>query len=442
MFEKLKYHPLIYIAFHLGLGFIGTNNIVMKVICLLVLFVGVYSIYINRNKNEEAFLWACYFTGAEVFFRMTKSPLSYEMGKYAVILMLLVGALVKSESQKFSISYFFYIFLLLLGIIFTDVPEGESMRIAIAFNLTGPIVLYISAFYFYRRYISRKKLLEGLFFMILPIFSMISYMYFRTPDLKEIVFRGSANFATSGGFGPNQVATIIGVGMFILALFLFINKKLSGYQIIDVFFMIYFTYRGLLTFSRGGIFTGVIAFFIFVFFVFLNNKNIIITVAKYFGISFVGLIAIWLYTSGVTGGMLDNRYTGKSSSGVQKEDVTSGRIDIILNQFESFAESPWFGIGVGNGKYKRIESDEHITAASHNEITRLIEEHGLMGIIILLILLTVPLVNFISSNNYQRAFIISFYALWFLTIGHSGMRIAFPGFIYGLSLIKIVKDEE
>jgi len=316
------------------------------------------------------------------------------------------------------------------------------MRIAIAFNLTGPIVLYISAFYFYRRYISRKKLLEGLFFMILPIFSMISYMYFRTPDLKEIVFRGSANFATSGGFGPNQVATIIGVGMFILALFLFINKKLSGYQIIDVFFMIYFTYRGLLTFSRGGIFTGVIAFFIFVFFVFLNNKNIIITVAKYFGISFVGLIAIWLYTSGVTGGMLDNRYTGKSSSGVQKEDVTSGRIDIILNQFESFAESPWFGIGVGNGKYKRIESDEHITAASHNEITRLIEEHGLMGIIILLILLTVPLVNFISSNNYQRAFIISFYALWFLTIGHSGMRIAFPGFIYGLSLIKIVKDEE
>ena len=36
---------------------------------------------------------------------------------------------------------------------------------------------------------------------------------FKTPDLKDIVFGGAANFATSGGFGPNQVATAIGLGI-------------------------------------------------------------------------------------------------------------------------------------------------------------------------------------------------------------------------------------
>ena len=41
----------------------------------------------------------------------------------------------------------------------------------------------------------------------------------------------------------------------------------------------------------------------------------------------------------------------------------------------------------------------------------------------------------------KKAFTISFYLFWFLTINHSAMRIALPGFIYGLSLIRIVPDE-
>ena len=424
------------------MGFVGRTGGIMKIFYLAIFMYALFDIYKNKNSKDEAFLWGCYFVGAEVFFRMTKSSISYEFGKYSVMIVLMVGMLVKSHQQKFSLSYFIYLFLLLLGIVFTDVPHGESIRKAIAFNLTGPVVLYISALYFYRRKVSRNTLLEGLVFMVFPIFSMISYMYFKTPDLKEIVFRGSANFETSGGFGPNQVATIIGLGMFILAVLVFLNKKLSGYVLLDIIFLIYFTYRGLLTFSRGGIFTGAIAFFVFVLFMFFYKTVLIKVIFKYILIGFVALAAIWLYTSGVTGGMLENRYMGKNSKGEQKEDITSGRIDIINTQFENFYESPWFGIGVGNGKYLRMESDEGVTAASHNEATRLIEEHGFLGVLILMILILVPTAHFINSSNYQRAFLIAFYTFWFLTINHSAMRIAFPGFIYGLSLIKITRDED
>ena len=151
---------------------------------------------------------------------------------------------------------------------------------------------------------------------------------------------------------------------------------------------------------------------------------------------------IWLYTSNITGGMIDNRYAGKNSIGVKKKDVSAGRGQIINSQLENFYESPIFGIGVGNGKFKRQESGKHITAASHNEVGRLIEEHGSLGIIALLILLITPLHNMYFSNNYQRAFLGAFYIFWFLTINHSAMRIAFPAFVYGLSLIRIVPDEE
>jgi hypothetical protein len=36
-----------------------------------------------------------------------------------------------------------------------------------------------------------------------------------------------------------------------------------------------------------------------------------------------------------------------------------------------------------------------------------------------------------------RAFLSAFLIFWFLTINHSAMRVAFPAFIYGFSLIII-----
>ena len=138
--------------------------------------------------------------------------------------------------------------------------------------------------------------------------------------------------------------------------------------------------------------------------------------------------------------MLDNRYAGKNAKGEQKKDITSGRSAILNQQIASFAENP-LGIGVGNGKYKRQNSIVHITATSHNEVGRLIEEHGVIGVMILLLLLGLPLISFWYGNNYQRAFTTAFYLFWFLTINHSAMRIAFPGFIYGLSLMNIIDDE-
>ena len=34
--------------------------------------------------------------------------------------------------------------------------------------------------------------------------------------------------------------------------------------------------------------------------------------------------------------MLDNRYAGKNARGVEKEDITSGRADIIEGQIQGF----------------------------------------------------------------------------------------------------------
>jgi len=437
LIEKVVHNRLLFITIHVVIGFLVTILPFAKIYPLFILIIGIYIIYSSRNKNEEALYLASYLVGAEVFIRMSDGFLLYETGKYGIILFSLLGIIWGPVKQKTSISFLVYVLFLVIGIVFTQVPLGESLRKSIAFNLSGPISLGFFALYCYKRTITIIQLKELLFVCLLPVFSIISFVYFRTPDLEEIVFQVSSNFKTSGGFGPNQVATIIGFGVFILSVFIFTRVQLSLSIFLDIIFLLYFTYRGLLTFSRGGMITAIFAFFIFVLFMLFYQKNTFIKVFKFLFITLILFLGIWLYTSNITGGMINNRYANKNATGIEKKDISAGRFQLFSAQLENFYESPILGIGVGNGKYKRIESGKRITAASHNEMTRLIEEHGLLGILALLILLVKPLQNIYFSTNYQRAFLMSFYVFWFLTINHSAMRIAFPAFVYGLSLIKI-----
>mgnify|MGYP000630631210 FL=1 len=66
----------------------------------------------------------------------------------------------------------------------------------------------------------------------------------------------------------------------------------------------------------------------------------------------------------------------------------------------------------------------------------------MIGLIILILLLSIPIKHILGQQYIARAFLSAFLIFWFLTINHSAMRIAFPAFIYGLSLISIKKDEE
>jgi O-antigen ligase len=442
LIEKIVHNKLLFICIHLVIGFIATILPIGKIYTLLIIVTGIIIILITRNKNEEALYLLSYLVGVEIFIRAINGAILYETGKYGLILFSLLGIFLGPIKGKISISLLIYILLLSIGIMFTQVPPGESIRKAIAFNLSGPISLAIFALYCNFRHITIKELNQLLFFLLLPIFSMISLVYFKTPSLEDLVFTTSSNFNTSGGFGPNQVSTMIGVGTFIIAIFIILRVQLSKYLFLDIIFLAYFTYRGLLTFSRGGMLTAGVAFTAFIGCIVLHKRLTFKKLFLYTSVSFALFIGVWLYTTNITGGLILNRYAGKNAKGVQKKDASAGRGAIFEGQLESFYESPFFGIGVGNGKYKRIESNLKVTAAAHNEISRLLEEQGLLGFIALLILLIKPLVNIYFGTMYQRSFLISFYLFWFLTINHSAMRLAFPAFVYGLSLIKIKTEHE
>ncbi|MFK5889307.1 MAG: O-antigen ligase family protein [Flavobacteriaceae bacterium] len=440
MFTNAKYVRLFAIIVHLVLGFLIVFQVVAMAYSYIILIIGFVMIVSSSNKNEEVAMWTAYLVGSEVFLRMTKGLFFYEMNKYAVIVFMLIGLFVEKRRHSVPPIYFLYLLLLLLGIVFTNVPFGVSLRRVIAFNLSGPFLLGIAALYFYKRTITREQLFRLLYYLLLPIFSMVAFMYFKTPDFKEINFGGVAIAETSGGFGPNQVATIIGFAIFAIAAFLFLKERLTGFRFIDIFILIYFTYRGFLTFSRGGMIAGGVAIVIFSVLLILGGRNKLVNLFKYTVIMSFMVLGIWLYTSDVTGGMIENRYAGKNARGVKKKDISAGRINIFQAQLAAFYSNPLVGVGVGGSKYFHENGIKSDTA--HDEIGRLIAEHGLVGIFLLIILLTAPLPHILSQEYITRAFLVAFYLFWFLTINHSAMRVAFPGWIYGLSLIQLIDTEE
>ena len=431
---------LLLYLFHLLLGVLLLSGLITKVYSALIVAFGILFIIKSKNDKNQAIFWSAYMVGAEVLFRMSGGMFFHELPKYSVLLFLLTGLLVEKKRHHVSVSYVVYILLLLIGIAFVDIPFNESIRKAIAFNLSGPILLGVSAIYFYQRKLTVEDILNMLFFMVLPIISMLSLLYFKTPDFKEISFGGAANFAASGGFGPNQVATLLGLGVFIFAVHLFLKKRIFSIFFIDILLFLYLIFRGLLTLSRGGMLTGFIAIVAFTFFYINSTKEKFKNTIKYLGlISLLG-IALWVYTSNITGGMLTNRYTNKNAAGITKKDISTGRITLFKSELGEFFNNPFFGIGVGGSKYSRIEN-LGITAASHNEMSRLLSEHGMIGVIILLLLLLIPVRNILSQPYLARAFLSAFLLFWFLTINHSAMRIAFPGFIYGLSVATITVNK-
>lgn len=398
-----------------------------------------FLIVINANKNNEALLAAAYITGAELFFRMTGGAFFYESGKYLVILFLLMGIFFRGTSKN-TFPYWMYLFLLIPGIFFSamNLDYGTNIRTTIAFNLSGPITVGVVGVYCFYRKISLQRIHHIFLAILLPILSLTTYLYLYTPNIRDSLSGTSSNFATSGGFGPNQVSTILGLGAIILFLRLF-GTKSRLINIIDLLLLAFVCYRGLVTFSRGGMLTAFICCVAFlILYVYSSDA---LTKAKLLpkivGIAGI-LIVTWLFTSIQTYGLIDKRYSNQDAAGRVKQDITTGRSELIATELNAFFTSPLTGIGIGKIREYR-EEKTGVVAATHNEVSRLVSEHGVPGLIALFILVVSPLFYWMAYR--PNIYFFSFYFFWLLTISHSSMRLAAPGFIYGLCLLYIFHEK-
>ena len=426
---------------HFGYGFlIYLMPSLSKIILLGIMASFVFIILDRKNKGNEALMAAAYIAGGEVFFRQTSAVIFYETGKYAVIIFLLIGMFFKGASSK-TIPYWIYLLILFPGVIVASMTisyEAEFRKL-IAFNIAGPVCLGVSALYCYYKKIKKEDFQRVLLMLLMPLIAQMTYLYFYTPSMDSVRISLSGNYAATAGFGPNQISTVFGLGCFLICTRLFtIRHRLIN--LVDITLLILMGYRAVITFSRGGVITAIICIISFLVFFYYKQDAKKMEGTNLRIIGMVSIFAIiWLISSVESSGLIGNRYTNRDAAGQLKEDISTGRVELIQTELTAFYKNPIIGIGVGKGREFR-EENLGIEINTHNEISRLLSEHGILGIFALAILIFVPVIFWFKFQN--NFYFLAFVAFWFMTINHSAMRIALPAFIYGLALLYIVDEKK
>ena len=433
--EEILYLNLI--LFHVGIGFlVFVFPFFSKIYGYAIFIVGTFYIIKKQNKNHEALIVAAYVVGSEVFLRMTGGNPLYEISKYGVMAFIFLGMYFSGFSRN-AVPYWIFLLLLVPSLVLTSfvLDFDTNLKNSIAFNISGPACLGIASIYTFGRKISLDQMNTILLSMALPIITCTFYLIFYTPNIRDVVTGTQSNFETSGGFGPNQVATVLGLGMFIFFTRIIFESKTKYLLIINLIVALNISYRGIVTFSRGGMITGLLMIILLLFFLYtktnfngrvkLNYLTVMVSIA---------MMATWAYSSFQTGGLIDKRYANQDAAGRVKVSRLSGREKVAKDEIDLFLKNPIFGVGVGKGvEVRKAETGDG--TLSHDEITRMLAEHGTLGILGLLILFFTPL--FLYVENKFNMYLLCFVTFWFLTINHAAMRTAAPAFVYSLSLLNV-----
>ena len=444
--NSILQNKISYLAFHIVLGllvhFVGSFVFVYFAIFLAI---GTYWLVKNNDRDFQTLTLILYVVGLEVLFRMRSDGAMYDLGKYSVIYFCILSfGFIRINLKAWP--YFLILILFIPGIVLTvnTFFFEIDVRKKIMFNLLGPFSMIFASLYAYNKPISLNRLNECLFAAAGPLVSILTLIIIYTPSNKDEVFSSTtSNFATSGGFGPNQMSVILGFGIFIFFIQFFFNTKDKLFSYLSLFLVFVFAYRGLITFSRGGMLTALMMVLAFCYMVFkLLNRQARSKFLGVFSLLVVLVIGAWMYSSYQTGGLIEKRYNNQDAAGRVKESRMSGREDIMETDLKFFEENPIFGVGPGIGGMMR--DDEGLTGVqAHSEPTRLLAEHGMFGLIILLLLVFVPLLKYFRFRQYHHIYFFPFLIFWGLTINHAATRIVAPGVLYALTLLNVyIKNEE
>ena len=223
--ETSQYLKFVIIHLLIGLAVFLVPPI-SKVYAITIILVGFRYVILRKNANNEALYVAAYIVGAEVFLRMTQGNFFEQYAKYGVMGILLIGMIYRGFSKN-ALPYWIFGLLLMPGVIlsFFTLNFETDIRKAITFNIIGPITLMVSAIYCYQRKISFEQIKTIINMLAYPLMATLVYMYLYTPSVKDVVTNTESNFETSGGFGPNQVSTILGLGIFLFFVKIVLSSK-------------------------------------------------------------------------------------------------------------------------------------------------------------------------------------------------------------------------
>ena len=423
---------LLFLALHAPMAIaLRAMETVPRYYALGVLALGVWWATLGR-RPAWAIAAAAYIAGAEILWRMTGTGLFWEFGKYsASLILLLVFLRLPAHRTTYWGALLYLVLLVPSAIITLQELDPTLARDAISFNLSGPFSLALAVLLFSSLQAAAIDLELAVFSLLAPTLGVLAICTSSTLSAGAIRFYAESNYVTSGGFGPNQVSALLGLGA-LLALLLALQSAQTWRRAAFMGLTLWFLVQGVLTFSRGGVLNAVICIGFLLIHLMRQPRVRATAFAILVLFTFLGAAVIFPRLNEYTGGALQERYS-TTGAGV--------RGTLVEEELALWRENPVLGVGPGMSKYYRA-SLLGMEVASHTEFTRLLSEHGTLGLLALLVLVAIVGIAYLRAPSaLEKAWVSALSGWAFIEMSHSAMRIVALSFLFGLATVQWRRGE-
>ncbi|MBX9602034.1 MAG: O-antigen ligase family protein [Bryobacteraceae bacterium] len=360
---------------------------------------------------------AAYVVGSEVLWRMTGASVFWEGGKYAIAAGLAVY-LARHARMVIPPAAAAYLLLLLPSALLTVQALGlDRVRSPFSFYLSGPVALAVSLTFFSSVRLAPVELWKVVFGAIGPVFAIFAI---AARGAMAASYGSESNMEASGGFGPNQVSAVLGMGASILLLTAITARPAAATRLLLMAGAVALSAQSALTLSRGGLYASGGATLAAAFFLVRRpgvRTPLVLTIAV---TALIGFYVVLPRLDDFTGGALANRF---------RDTGLTGRDELIEEDLRMWQENPVLGVGVGMSKYGHRRG-----LAAHTEFSRLVAEHGTLGLAALCFLLSFGISRVLGASSTLNAAVCAAALTWSLMFMTSNaMRLSAASFIFGIA---------
>lgn len=424
----------VFLGLHVLLGLLLIQSSLFSTAhAAVVLLLGLWWVATSPRLERVAFICA-YVTGAETLWRMTKAAVPWEFGKYAIALMMIL-ALLRSRRLSGPLLPFLFLMLLLPSLVLplanTDAAE---LRNQVSYNLSGPFALAVCLWFFSHVRLPRAQVQRLFLSLMGPIIAIAAVTLYGILTAKDLVFSDDSNTALSGGFGPNQVSAILSLGALTAFLWALDSTVTNPLRVLMFTITLYLLTQSVMTFSRTGLYLAFGGLLIAIPFLVTNRKSRLQLLLGLILLGVIGNSVLWPRLDKFTEGALGKRFS---------DTQLSGRDSIVMADLQVFAENPVFGVGPGQTRHFRTHKIQYYQVAAHTEFSRLLSEHGLFGLLAIVLLLVMGIQHFLNARTAGGKALVGVMLFWsvlFMFVG--AMRLAAPAFAFGLSAVSLLPEKD
>jgi hypothetical protein len=422
---------LLLLAAHLVGGHLMAISPVLATLHALATTVVVAWVALFSRRPDAVVGAAAYVAACEVLWRQTEASVPWQASTYLLIAIFAVGIVrfaPRPPRRLRAAIPIVYLVLLAPGAFATAGALGVlGSQELLGFYLGPPIVLALGVLLMRQHWTRWEALRPVLWLLCAPIFATLGLATAGAIGLSAVDFLSEeSNIAASGGYGPNQVSAVVGLGAVVFA-FLALKERNWLLRSTAAALAFWCLAQGALTFSRGGLINVLVAAAFALPHFLTRARNVFgVVLVSVFVFVVCGLVLLPRLQD-LTGGVIESRLTSTDGSRVELAQID---VDIFFANVAT-------GVGVGLSEEERGQGAGDY--AAHTEYTRLLAEHGLFGLGALACLIWMACTSYRRSQGLvARAWTAALLAWAFAEMTHSAMRLSVTPFVFALAALAVI----